>query len=130
MGFLEALRAKYASDGAVAQFSNGHIGPNEQVIEISGKIVEEVGFEKIRKQLAELQELRIVLLDGLRIAGLSAQPWSLSSGDAEWLDELDHIAKACPSITELDLSRNLLESWIDVVGICRALPNLRVLKLR
>ena len=110
--------------------SNGHSRPNEQVIEISGKIVQEVGFEKIRKQLAELQELRIVLLDGLCIAGLRAQPGSPGSDDQEWLDKLNDITKTCPRITELDLSRNLLENWIDVVGICRALPNLRVLKLK
>ena len=130
MSFLEALRSKYASDASTAQLSNGHTKLDEQVIEISGKIVQEVGFEKIRKQLAELQELRIVLLDGLCIAGLRAQPWSRSSDDQEWLDELGHITKTCPRITELDLSRNLLENWIDVVGICRALPDLRVLKLK
>ena len=130
MSFLKALHAKYASDASTARLSNGQPKLDEQIIEISGKVVQEVGFEKIRKQLAELQELRIVLLDGLCIAGLRGQPWSPRSEDQEWLDELDHITKTCPRVTELDLSGNLLENWIDVVGICRALPNLRVLKLK
>ena len=34
-----------------------------------------------------------------------------------------------PKITELDLSRSLLERWADVYGICKELPSLRRLVL-
>ena len=34
------------------------------------------------------------------------------------------------SIVELDLSRNLLETWIDVIGICGALKHLAALELK
>ena len=77
--FSEALKAKYASDPV--QDPTVHIvfatkpGDNalkrdplariNQPIRISGKEVEEVGFDKIRKQLAQLSELKIVILDGL-----------------------------------------------------------------
>ena len=109
---------------------NGYADPNDQVIEISGKVVEEVGFEKIRRQLAQLQELRIVLLDGLCLSGLRSQPWSTTSIDDEWNQDLSRITETCPRVLELDLSRNLVENWRDVVGICRALPVLQTLKLK
>jgi tubulin-specific chaperone E len=115
--FLEALRYKYAEDGlehAPAQ--------TDASIEISGKVVEEVGFERIRKQQALLQELKIVVLDGLRIRG--------NGDEAEVARLPDEIANTCPSITELDLSRNLLENWSDVAEICSPLKKIRVLKVR
>lgn len=74
--------------------------------------MEEVGFEKIRRQLAELQELRIVLLDGACIAAVDS--------------DLD---KQELKIVELDLSRNLLESCDEVVALCDTLPKLQSLRL-
>ena len=74
--------------------------------------MEEVGFEKIRQQLAELQELRIVVLDGACIGTVES--------------DLD---KRNLKIVELDLSRNLLESWSDVMIICNSLHHLQILKL-
>jgi hypothetical protein len=61
-GFLEALHQKYASEfeeERERQKDSHVVQPNES-IQFNGKVVEEVGFEKIRKQLAELQDLRIV----------------------------------------------------------------------
>lgn len=117
--FLEALRHKYAEEGLEQATTN-----TQGSIEISGKVVEEVGFERIRKQQALLQELKIVVLDGLRIRGRGA-------GDgAEVVRFQDEIASACPNITELDLSRNLFESWRDVAEICLPLKRLRTLKAR
>ena len=81
-------------------------------IHISGKTVEEVGFEKIRRQLAELQELRIVVLDGACVAAVDSD-----------LEEQNL------KVIELDLSRNLLESWYEVTGICRSLHSLQSLRL-
>ncbi|EAU35680.1 conserved hypothetical protein [Aspergillus terreus NIH2624] len=108
------------------RLGDGALGdPQEKPIQISGKVVEEVGFDKIRKQLAELQELKIVLLDGLRVAGVLAQEASLEQYDAA----LQEIQQTCPKIMELDLSRNLINRWKEVSCICSRLKRLRKLKL-
>lgn len=119
LSFLDALRKKYVSNEIVGS------ALSEDQIRISGKTVEEVGFEKIRKQLAILQELRFVILDGLCIAGIESYP------GAKTLNGCPQIEREALSIIELDLSRNLLEEWSDVVGICCILRSefLRSLKL-
>lgn len=127
--FLEALREKYASEfeQSLAQRSSSVPDSAQKAIEISGKVVEEVGFDKIRKQLAELQELRIVLLDGLRIAGVLS---SYYQPEDEVKKSAPDIAATCPKIVELDLSRNLLSRWRDVWGICNQLKRLKRLKVK
>jgi hypothetical protein len=92
---------------------------NEGAIIISGKQVEEVGFEKIKKLQSHLDQLRIVHLDGLLIS----QPASQRHGG-------DEIAKTCPKIITLDLARNLLESMEEVGSICQNLGRLRELRLK
>ena len=119
------MRQKYAPD---SEDLNSDSSPSSGPIEISGKVVEEVGFEKIRRQLATLQELRIILLDGLCIVGLGSRPWSEDYED--WLLQVQKIKEVCPRVIELDLSRNLLENWLDVAGICNALQLLKSLKLK
>ena len=130
MSFLEGLREKYASESVNSLTYNDLVSgatARGKAIEISGKVVEEVGFDKIRKQLAELQELRIVLLDGLRVVGVLA-----SYDQAQVLDseEAQKIGETCPKITELDLSRSLLSRWRDVWDICNQLKHLKKLKLK
>lgn len=115
--FLEALRYKYAEDGLEKTTS-----ATDGSIEISGKVVQEVGFERIRKQQALLRELKIVVLDSLRIRGVGAE--------IEIAGVQDEIASTCPDILELDLSRNLFEHWKDVADICAPLKKLRILKVR
>ncbi|PLB42469.1 putative tubulin-specific chaperone [Aspergillus candidus] len=134
-GFLEALRYKYAlgfeeqeraremrlsGDGGVAAAA-------KKPVMFNGKIAEEIGFDKIRKQLAELQELSIVLLDGLLVGGV------LGNADGAGAEQRDaackEIEQVCPKITELDLSRNLLVRWGEVADICARLKRLSVLKL-
>lgn len=108
----------------------------EEKIQISGKTVEEVGFDKINRQLAALQELKIVVLDGLCVAGVNSFPQEAEGNATDstnptsrwsFVEELNskHL-----SIVELDLSRNLLETWIDVIGICGALKYLAALELK
>lgn len=130
-GFLEALHQKYASEFEEELARQKDISekptPLHDLIQISGKVVEEVGFEKIRKQLAELQELKIVLLDGLRVSGVLSCEEESSKKRQE---ELERIETACPKIVELDLSRNLLRQWVDVYDICRQLKQLSSLKLK
>ncbi|KAI9878772.1 MAG: hypothetical protein M1830_010574 [Pleopsidium flavum] len=127
LGFLQALHQKYASDNPQSSTFISSGKGLERPIEISGKVVEEVGFEKIRLQLARLYELQIVLLDGLCIAGLLSDAQAHHKGI--WLKELDRIEESCPKITELDLSRNLIESWGEVAGVCIALSKLKSLRL-
>lgn len=127
--FLEALREKYASEfeQSLAQRGSSTADAAQKAIEISGKVVEEVGFDKIRKQLAELQELRIVLLDGLRVAGVLS---SYDQPEDEVKKSAQDIAATCPKIIELDLSRNLLSRWRDVWEICKQLKQLKRLKMK
>lgn len=99
----EAIRKKYASDTAAASSSTA--------IHISGKEVEEVGFEKIRQQLANFQILRIVLVDQLCVVASAA------------------IAELCPNTQELDLSRNLFEDLDIVYEIIAQLSHLKSLRI-
>ncbi|KAJ5297671.1 hypothetical protein PENANT_c005G06601 [Penicillium antarcticum] len=122
--FLEALREKYASEFEDLSCLNISEASRKKAIQISGKVVEEVGFDKIRKQLAELKELRIVLLDGLLIAGVLPSYDQVQDQDAA-----QKIAETCPKIIELDLSRSLLSRWRDVWEICNQLKHLKRLKL-
>jgi hypothetical protein len=116
--FLEALHFKYGG-----KEEEGFL---EKPVEISGKIVEEVGFEKIRQQQAELRELRIAVLDDIQLCGISREPRKPES-----LRRIqDEIAQTCPNITELDLGWSLLETWQDVADICLPLTKLRTLKVR
>lgn len=127
--FLEALREKYASEfeQTLARGVSPSEGTAHKAIQISGKVVEEVGFDKIRKQLAELQELRIVLLDGLRITGVLS---SYDQPEAQVEEAAKEIAAICPKIIELDLSRNLLSRWRNVWEICNQLKQLKRLKVK
>ena len=74
--------------------------------------MEEVGFEKIRQQLAELQELQVVVLDGACIAAVESD-----------------LQKQNLKIVELDLGRNLIEDWREITAICKSLRYLKSLKL-
>ena len=138
--FTEALKAKYASEdfedpdvqvvftidppGSSSKKKDARAKLN-QPIRISGKEVEEVGFDKIRKQLAELSELRIVILDGLCMERPIAR---LKENGEGWSPGLTDIKVACPKATELDLSRNLFEEWREVVSICEQLDKVKNLR--
>ncbi|KAI9835218.1 MAG: hypothetical protein M1838_005364 [Thelocarpon superellum] len=119
--FLQALQQKYASEPASRSRSF------ERPIEWGGKVVEEVGFDKIRRQLATFSELRIVLLDGLCLATSTSPSRQADQHEGDAL--FRQIREICPKIRELDLSRNLLERWEDVVEICQQLDELKTLKI-
>ncbi|KAI9770510.1 MAG: hypothetical protein M1835_006543 [Candelina submexicana] len=130
LSFLEALHQKYAPDVSTHQIIDKTRGDKHALskpIEIGGKAVEEVGFEKISQQLAMLTELRIVLLDGRCVAGVLSTV--RGGGGNGWFRKLHEIGQTCPKVSELDLSRSLLERWQDVEGICNALKALKTLKL-
>ncbi|KAI5780439.1 hypothetical protein EDC01DRAFT_710654 [Geopyxis carbonaria] len=102
--FLEALQSKYAT-----------AGESKAPISLStNKVFEEVGFDKINQKLSCLKDLKIILLDGLQI---------------EREGEVELIAKTCPNIEDLNLSRNRFEKLQSVADICSALPNLKSLRI-
>jgi hypothetical protein len=99
-------------------------------IKFSGKVAEEVGFDKIRKQLAQLGELRIVILDGLRMWRPEVRINKSGSSEAEgWGVDAKDVREACPEAVELDLSRNLFEEWREVASICEGLDKLKILRV-
>jgi hypothetical protein len=111
--FLEAVHSKYAAYGISEAMET------VDQIEISGKVVEEVGFDKIREQQSQLHELKIVLVDGMRINTAQYEP-------RRHLE----ISVVCPSIVELDLSRNLFERFQQIADIIGQLVELRKLRLK
>jgi hypothetical protein len=141
--FTQALKFKYASDPLSSNFQDPdvHIVFNtqprdhaqtsndpsigrKQPIKFSGKVAEEVGFDKIRKQLSRLEELRIVILDGLCMCRpqVRGTAWMKGNGASDVKD-------ACPKVTELDLSRNLFEEWREVADVCEQLQSLKILRI-
>jgi hypothetical protein len=137
---VEALKAKYASEGfedpdvqVVFEIQSNKRDPladQNRPIRISGKEVEEVGFDKIRKQLANLKELKIVILDGLCMSRPVARVTGRREEDGPdvWPTDLTDIKGACPKAIELDLSRNLFEEWREVAAICEQLDKLKSLR--
>lgn len=113
--FLSALNLKYAGDP-----DQDKKNPPRQ-IKFSGKIAEEVGFEKIRLQQARLDELQFVILDGAQLAVATD---SVEDGSNQ------EIGRVCPKVKELDLSRNLFEGFGPVVRICSELKLLRSLRVK
>jgi hypothetical protein len=116
--FLSALHLKYAGDPSEDQH------PPRQ-IKFSGKVAEEVGFEKVRRKQAQLNELQFVILDGVQVA--SAR---VPTGVGEGKDGQKSIGQVCPKVRELDLSRNLFDRFGPVVEICSELPLLRNLRVK
>ncbi|KAK8020297.1 hypothetical protein PG990_005435 [Apiospora arundinis] len=104
--FVAALKEKYT-----AEIATGGIE-----IRFSGKLAEEVGFEKIRRKQADLAELKHAILDGTRVAH------AYDEGD-------ERIRDTCPKVINLELSRNLFTHMGTVAGICSELPGLRNLRL-
>ena len=105
--FIAALKEKYTAE----------ISASGAQIRFSGKVAEEVGFEKIRRKQADLAELKHAILDGARIA------FPYAEGD-------ERIGTTCPKVIDLELSRNLFTRIAPVVDICSELPGLRSLRLK
>ncbi|KAL9007855.1 MAG: hypothetical protein Q9173_006957 [Seirophora scorigena] len=120
VGFLAAMRSKYGSASKV------QAGQPPDAIIIGGKNVDEVGFSLIAQKQSAWSNLKVISLNGLCINGVSSTPWQLESRQNA-VAELTGLDIRCE---ELDLSKNLLESWYDVVAICSCLSELRMLKLK
>lgn len=111
VNFVEAVHQKYASEveRPVDEAARA------EIMMPGNKLAQEIGFEKIRVQLAQLHELKIVLVDGMCI--------HCAESDGQ------KIRDTCPKIVDLDLSRNLFESGAQIVEICRQLERLKSLRL-
>ncbi|TFB05699.1 Tubulin-specific chaperone E [Trichoderma ghanense] len=117
--FLSALHERYVAD-APGQTQ----GKSKTEIVISGKVAQEMGFDKIWRRQSRLRETKIVVLDGLRVAA------ARDDGDVnEDNGEPKTIKETAPKIVELDLSRNLFERLGPVVEICRDLEDLQKLAI-
>jgi hypothetical protein len=102
-GFVEALREKYLANASTAPIDIG-----------TTKDVQMIGWEKMESKLARLELLMEVGLSNMRIVG---EPFpGLVQG-------------TCPSVTDLDLSKNLFTNLSDVAKICCELKNLEILRL-
>ncbi|KAK1638354.1 CAP-Gly domain-containing protein [Colletotrichum phormii] len=108
--FVTALHGKYASEAVAKREAE------IQFVFFGKKPAEEVGFDKIRKQLARVEDLTIVILDGTRI-------------QLDVVDGDKSIKETSPLIYELDLSRNLFEEFDQVIKICQELDGLKSLRL-
>jgi len=124
LDFLSALSEKYASEVTREQVP---IASEKQIV-ISGKVAEEVGFDKIRRKLAQLGDLKIVILDGMRVSSAYAPAPSPDSGTQG--NDRRKIKDVCPRVTELDLSRNLFNRFRTVVEICTELSELNSLRIK
>ncbi|CAO2650380.1 Nn.00g016720.m01.CDS01 [Neocucurbitaria sp. VM-36] len=150
--FVQALKSKYASEAEEEDIEDPDVHvvfaitpegtttyPNpakkesqarpRAPIKFSGKVAEEVGFDKIRKQLAQLSELKIIILDGLCMCRPEARTLQEGGKSGEPFMEGSDVKEACPKAIELDLSRNLFEEWREIAGICGQLENLRSLRV-
>lgn len=119
LSFLAALNERYVVDapGAVQ-------GKSKVEIVISGKVAQEMGFDKIWRRQSRLKELKIVVLDGQKVA------MARSDGDVNDEGLAATIAETSPKVVELDLSRNLFERFGPVVDICRDLKDLQKLCIK
>ena len=132
MEFTQALSERYlrsSTDGYADKLLISELKD-----EMNAPFLELVGFEKVgRKQryIVQLHMLQIILfislfwinsnLNELRIAVLDHMCITHSKCD---------LMQVCPCIEELDLSSNLLNSWVGVASLTEQLPKLTVLNVR
>ncbi|XP_032347781.1 tubulin-specific chaperone E isoform X3 [Camelus ferus] len=105
---LTAIKNRYVLEGELEEEEE------EEIVTIGNKPVETVGFDSVVKQQSQLSKLQEVSLRNCAVNG---------AGDR------GAIAAACPNIRSIDLSKNLLSSWDEVVAIADQLRRLEVLNL-
>ncbi|RMZ79222.1 hypothetical protein DV738_g3466, partial [Chaetothyriales sp. CBS 135597] len=129
---LEALKFKYGSNTTTSSDKDlGGVDHSEvEIVHISGKAVEEIGFDKVQKQLSDFEALQIVLLDGLQVTGLVGRKGEDASSSSETTTEsaAQDFAATCPNINEVDLGWNLIEDWQVIAETCSYLAKLQILK--
>lgn len=79
---------------------------------MNAPFLEMVGFDKIFNIQSNFQELRVVNLRNQNVSSAGLK-----------------LGEICPNIEELDISKNLFVSWLDIVEICRQLKRLHWLNV-
>ncbi|KFM75160.1 Tubulin-specific chaperone E, partial [Stegodyphus mimosarum] len=111
MSCASALKLKYGSSNSPSKPSNFIPLPQKAGRD---RCIEMVGMEKIMNKQSNFSRLTEVVLSSMLI------------NDAGERDELKELI---PNVTNLDLSQNLLASWIDVSAVVSQLPQLSTLIL-
>ncbi|KAL1517512.1 hypothetical protein ABEB36_001268 [Hypothenemus hampei] len=111
---IEALIGKYGKE------ENHTIKKihEQQIINLQKQIkapfIEFVGFDKVSSKQSDFQSLEIVNVRGQFVSSI---------------DKLEQLKSLFPNIRQLDLSKNLLTSWHDILDICDQLPQLYLLNV-
>ncbi|KAI9339695.1 hypothetical protein BDR26DRAFT_820864 [Obelidium mucronatum] len=137
--FLSAVRERYVDDNSEELKVNQNVKssglktrrPNEDVE------VEMVGWEKMRQKLSSLKGITILGLAGMQIGWvdqtlkrIQQQHVNTDSSDTIDADQSPNaIQQTFPLVQDLDLSRNLFQTWEDVARITIELPHLESLRL-
>lgn len=83
--------------------------------EINAPFLELVGFSKVNKKQSKFDELKIIWLREQYVSN-AGKPGELK--------------KLCPDVEELDISKNLINSWKIIINICSQLDLLVRLDVR
>ncbi|XP_044275976.1 tubulin-specific chaperone E isoform X1 [Varanus komodoensis] len=108
--FLSAVKEKYGANEDDQDVEHG----TETLLVFRKKAVETVGFNSVKEKQKQLNTLSDISVDECAV--------SLAGQDGE-------IRRTCPNITRIDLSKNLLSSWKEVVAIACQLEKLETLNL-
>jgi len=108
--FAQALTERYTADAGQAFADETLL--RELQNEMNAPYLELVGLDKISRKQSKLNELRIAVLNQMRVS---------RSGE--------NLYVMCPNIRELNLSGNLFHSWHPVADIARQLTHLHVLNI-
>ncbi|XP_026310899.1 tubulin-specific chaperone E isoform X5 [Piliocolobus tephrosceles] len=106
--FLTAIKNRYVLEDGPEE------DRKEQIVTLGNKPVETVGFDSLMKQQSQLSKLQEV---------------SLRNCAVSCAGEKGGVAEACPNIRRVDLSKNLLSSWDEVIHIADQLRHLEALNL-
>uniref|UniRef100_A0A8C6WBD7 Tubulin-specific chaperone E n=2 Tax=Nannospalax galili TaxID=1026970 RepID=A0A8C6WBD7_NANGA len=106
--FVTALKKRYALEEEADEDGKACS------LKVGCKQVQTVGFEHITKKQSQLRALKDI---------------SLSKCAVSCAGEKGGIAEACPNIRVVDLSKNLLSSWDEVILIADELRDLETLSL-
>ncbi|XP_053155766.1 tubulin-specific chaperone E isoform X2 [Hemicordylus capensis] len=108
--FISAVKKKYG----FSEDDQGADSGMETLLVIGTKTVETVGFDSIKEKQKQLNKLSDVSVDECAVS---------------FAGEEDEIRRACPNITRINLAKNLLSSWKEVVNIACQVENLETLNL-
>ncbi|PWN35997.1 uncharacterized protein FA14DRAFT_146124 [Meira miltonrushii] len=142
--FLQAIRYKYVTEPEVENASNTAISAQQYSRKNLAEIeIEAPNMEGVRRRNAQLHRLREVGLGGWKMergddaSSKGDNTASSSESFAEVARAFDEahgekegdIARTCPNLRWLDLSRSLLPSWQELSNITKDLQHLETLLL-